>query len=172
LAIRLPSLQRAYDDFYSRDPAIIAAPELPAVTATDDEIKAYKKAAEEYAAKIRAAKETGRWDEILVPGAVPTKFVMGQVDRNVWRTIADRFQLPEDNKQHIGMSLLSSLLFRLALRDIAGLDFKVVRHVDPEWGWEMAQPEIVTVLDQADPRIVGELSGGVWKRLQDIPGKS
>jgi hypothetical protein len=170
--IRLPSLQRAYDDFYSRDPAIIPAPEEPLATATGDEIEKYKKDAEEYVAKIRAAKETGRWDEVILPGAVPTKFVMGQVDRNVWRSIADRFDLPEDNKQHIGLNQLSSLLFRLALRDIVGLDIKVNRHVDPEWGWDLASPDVVTVLDQADARIVGELSGGVYRRLQEIPKKS
>lgn len=167
--IRLPSLQRAYDDFYSRDPAVIPEPTEPAKTASVEEWEAHKKSIDEWLTKIRAAKETGRWDEVLVPGGVPTKFVMGQVDRSVWRTIADRFQLPDDNKQHIGWNQLSSLLFRLAVREIAGIDIKVQRHVDSEWGWEMASADIVTVLDQADPRIVGELSAGVWKRLQDIP---
>jgi hypothetical protein len=170
--IRLPSLQRAYDDFYSRDPAVIPEPAEPAKTATDDDWKTYRKAVEERTTKVRAAKENGHWDDVLVPGGVPTKFVMGQVDRNAWRAIADRFQLPEDNKQRIGLNELSSLLFRLALRDIPGLDIKIQRYVDPEWGWEMAQAEIVTLLDQADPRIVGEISGGVWRRLQEIAPKS
>lgn len=167
MAIRLPSLQRAYDDFWSLDPSIIPPPSEPAATATAEEWAAYKAAVEERIAKIRAAKETGRWDEILVAGGSPTKFVMGQVDRNVWRTIADRAQLPSDNKQHIGVNQLSSLLFRLALQNIVGLDVKVNRFVDPEWGWEMAAAEVVTLLDLADPRIVGELSGGVWKRLNE-----
>lgn len=169
MAIRFPSLQRAYDDFYSRDPAIIPRPAEPADTATIEEIAAYRAAFEEWSNKIKVARETGRWDLVIVPGGVPTKFVMGQVDRNAWRTIVDRMQLAETNKMHIGMTQLASLLFRLAIQDIPGLDIKVTRYVDPEWGWEMAQPELVTLLDSADPKIVGELSSGIWRRLQEIP---
>lgn len=172
LAIRLPSLQRAYDDFWSLDPSIIPPPAEPLATASAEDWEAYKKAVEERIAKIRAAKETGRLDEVLVPGGIPTKFVMGQVDRNVWRAIADRAQLPSDNKQFIGVNQLSSLLFRLALQSIVGLDIKVSRYVDPEWGWEMAASEVVTLLDLASPSIVGELSGGVWRRLTEISPKS
>lgn len=166
--IRFPSLQKTYDDFYTGDAAIIPRPEAPSTSASTEEIEAYQAALKEWGTKIKAAKETGQWGPVLVPGGVPTKFVMGQVDRNAWRSIVDRMQLPEENKLHIGLTQLSSLLFRLAVREVPGIEVKVTRYVDEQWGWEMAQPELVTLLDMADPKIVGELSAGVWQRLQEI----
>jgi hypothetical protein len=165
--IRPPSLQRAYDDFFTLDPAIIPAPTEPAETATSEEVEAYTASRAEYDAKIKAAKETGKWHDVVVPGQVPTKFVLGQVDRNIWRAVLDRAALLPDNPQRIGPGLMVALLFRLAIKSVAGFEPKVERVRDPQWdGWEMAQPEIVDALDSIDPRIVGQIGTGIYQRLR------
>lgn len=171
--IRPPSLQRTYDDFFTLDPAFIQRPaDLPA-DASDDEKAAHKSAVEDYEAKIAAAKETGKWEAVLVPGAVPTKFVVGQVDRNIWRAILDRTWLPPDSPRYIGQAALVALLFRLAIQNITGFEVKVDRRPDPKWdGWEMASADIITTLDSIDIRIVGQIGTGVYGRLMEVSGKS
>lgn len=168
--IRLPSAVKQYDDFVSIDPAFIQPPAPLGEGATEDERKAYTEALDQYLAKLKAAKETGDWRPMLIEGQVPTKFVLGQVDRNIWRTVMDRAMLPGDSPRHIGQIALYALLFRLALKSVVGLgDFKVERAPDPQWeNWTMAQASVVTELDGIDPRIVGELGAGVFKRLQGV----
>lgn len=170
MSFRLPSAQKQYDDYCSLDPAFIQPPSPPAEGASDSERESFKAAAEEYLAKLTAAKETGDWSALRIDGQTPTKFVLGQVDRNVWRAIMDRAVLPGDSPRSIGQITLHSLLFRLALKSIVGLgDVKVERAPDHNWeGWVMAQADIVTQLDEIDPRIVGEIGAGVFKRLQGI----
>ena len=158
--LRPPSLSKPYDDFYSGDPAFIKPPPTPAEGEASAEY-------DEYRAKLKAAKDTGDWSALLLPGQVPTKFVMNQVDRNVWRSIVDRGQLSPENPRHIGTVALLALLFRLAIKDIPGFEIKIERGPDPYWdGWDMAHPKIVDVLDRIDPGIVGELGAGVWRRLR------
>ena len=81
----------------------------------------------------------------------------------------DRATLPQANPRHIGQVTLLGLLFRLAIRNIVGFEQKIERSPDPNWeGWVMAQPEIVTILDEIDANIVGEIGAGVFRRLQGI----
>ena len=168
MSFRPPSNQRQYDTYSSLDPAFIQAPPVPGENATDDE----KRAAEDYLAKLKAAKQTGDWSPMLAPGktlADATKFVLGQVDRNVWRAIMDRAgQLPPDSPRFIGFSTLQSLLFRLALKSVVGFgDVKVERLPDPQWdNWTMAQSSIVTMFDELNPLIVGEIGIGILNRLK------
>jgi hypothetical protein len=155
--IRLPSLQKTWSMFVTCDLAIVKRP------AADDAA-----ALADWQAKIKAARETGDWTPVTVDGQQPTKFQMGQVDRNVWRVIQDRATLTPGTHGHIGFVQLAALLFRLSIRDINGLDLKIERAVDPEWGWLMASPAIVNALDEADPSIVGELGMEVFNRLRGL----
>lgn len=159
--IRPPSLTKTRDDFFSGDPAFIQPP--PRGDLSEEE---HAKAVAEYETKIRNAKETGNWSDVLVPGAVPTKFVLEHVDRNVWRSILDRGALPADSDRRIGTGAAMALLFRLALKDIVGFDLKVERAPDPKWdGWVMAQPDVINVLDRIDTGIVAEIAAGIYTRL-------
>ena len=172
--IRLPSLVKAYDAVYSGDPALKQPPAKPDDKAPESELAAYKKAITDHRATIEACQETGDWSALTIEGQQPSKFVLGQIDRNIWRTISDRGSLPDSNPRHLGFGATLALLFRLALRDIPGLtDVKVEREPDPAWdNWTMAKPGIVTLLDMADPGIVTEIGFGIWKRLVDVSKKS
>lgn len=166
--IRLPSLQRAWSAFVTSDPAIIKRPADPGDAASEDEQKQYAVELAEWQAKIKAARETGDWAPVTLPDQQPTRFQLQQVDRNVWRTIQDRATLRPGTPGCIGFVQLTALLFRLAIKDINGLDLKIERAVDPEWGWVMASPAIVNALDEADPSIIGELGLEVFNRLRGL----
>jgi hypothetical protein len=160
ITIRPPSTQRTYDEYWSGDPAFEQAPE----GATKKQLAAHAK-------RVETARETGNWTGLLVEGGSPTKFVMAPVDRNIWREIVDRGQLPASSERRIGDHVLAGLLFRLALERIENADIEVTRTRDPKWGWVMAQPEVVTILDEYSGLIVGELGTAVYARLTGPPPK-
>lgn len=167
--IRPPSLSKSWDEFWTGDPAFIQPPGVPAKDATEEQRSEYATEIDLYLTKIKAAKETGNWAEVLVPGAVPTKFVLQPVDRNIWREILDRGALPADCSRRIGILTAVALLFRLSLKSISGFDKKVERAPDPQWdGWIMAQPEIVNALDEIDDKIVSEIGGTIYRKLMGI----
>jgi hypothetical protein len=160
--IRPPSAVKHYDWYYSGDSAFVQL----ASDATEDQVK-------EHRARLTAARETGDWTALLVPGGSPTKFVLGQVDRNDWRAVLDRCELPDSNPRAIRHGELAALLFRLAIRSIPGFgEVKITRTADEQWGgWVMAQPEIVTMLDEIDEFIVVEIGAHVLSRLRGIGPK-
>ena len=163
--IRLPSLVRDYDLVWSGDSAIRQPPTLSAEP-TDAE----KAALADYEQAIKVARETGNWASLVLENQVPAKFVMRQVDRNAWRALADLWALPKDNPRRIGDHSMLALVFRLALKNIAGVEgLEVRRAVDSHWGWDMALPEVVTLLDMVDPSIVTELGGIVLQKILDFP---
>jgi hypothetical protein len=167
MSLRPPSAQRAWDAHYSGDPAFLQPPPRPDGEPTDE----YKTAIDQYVARLTAAKETGDWKPLLIEGQQPTKFVMGQVDRNVWRSIMDRVVLPADNPRNIGQVALHALLFRLSVKDVVGFP-AFHRLPDPHWdNWTMAPSDLVTTLDEIDPRIVGELGSDVFMRLRGVGPK-
>lgn len=168
--IRLPSLQRDFDGYFSKDPAFEQSPPAPDADASEDAKAKYKLELDGYNAKLKAAWETGDWSALIKPGETPTKFVLGQVDRTTWRALDDRVRLPSSNPRHIGMSSLLHLLFRLAIREVAGIDaLKVKRLPDSRWDdWVMAQADIVSILDELDSEIVSEIGMQVFWRLQDV----
>lgn len=168
IVIRPPSLVRQWDAYVSIDPAFVQAPKPPA---DGEPTEDYQRELDEYLAKLKAARETGNWSALRVPGtAEPTKFVMGQVDRNAYRALVDRCHLPADSARRVGDVLLFPILMRLALKSVVGLgDVKIERSPDPNWdNWMMAQPEIVTLLDEINPSIVVELGMGVAARLAGL----
>lgn len=170
--IRPPSLYKDVTDFFTGDSAIVQPPPLPADDATEEQVAEFKEAVKQYFAAITSAKETGDWTAVVVAGQTPTKFVMGQVDRNVWRALLDRATLKPDNPRYIGEVVTNALLFRLSIRSIVGFDKKIEREPDPHWdGWVMAKADIIQALDDIDPRIVGEIGAGVFRRLQGISPK-
>lgn len=162
--IRPPSAFRDVDDFFSGDPAFQQPPEPPDGEPAAD----YLAERDAYLAKLTAAKETGDYKPLLVDGQSPTKFVLRHVDRNIWRAIMDRAVLPGDSPRYIGQVTLHAILFRLAIKEIVGWE-KFDRHPDPAWdNWTMAPAALVTQLDEIDPRIVGEIGSGVFRRLQGV----
>ena len=166
--IRPPSSQRSWDAFTTADPAIIQPPERPGDDASEADRVAHIEAASAWASKIKSARDTGDWSPIVLEGQQPTKFTLGHVDRNVWRTIQDRATLPADNPRHIGQVVLFALLFRLSVRAIAGWD-KFERLPDAAWdNWTMAPADLVNKLDEINPAIVGELGMEVFKRLAGV----
>lgn len=172
MIIRPPSYQREYTEHWSGDPALVQPPPKPAKDAGAEAEAAYKKALEEYQRKLRVARETGDWAALRIEGAQPTPFVMGQVDRNIWRSIGDRLMLHSSNPRWIGPHECHALLFRLALQKIVGLDIEVERRPDPRWdGWVMASPDVVGALDAIDTGIVTELGDEVFIRLRGLSGK-
>lgn len=166
--IRPPSAQRPWDTFYSLDSAIIQPPAIPDGELTEEQQAEIKAAIADYRAKIKVAKETGDWRAIVVDGQVPTKFTMAQVDRNVWRAVVDRMQLPTNSHRYIGPAQASAVVFRLAVKAIAGWD-AFERLPDPLWdNWTMAPAKIVEQLDEIDQRIVAEIANDVFLRLQGV----
>ena len=170
---RQPSYQREYTDHWSRDPALEQSPVAPPAEAAAEAKAAHETAVANYERKLRVARETGNWQPMVLDGQSPTSFVMGQVDRNAWRAIEDRMKLPADNQLRIGAKQGMALLFRLAVQRIVGLDLEVVRRPDPRWeGWVMAQPDLVTELDNNfHEDIVSELGDEVFVRLRGLSPK-
>lgn len=159
---RPPSSQKQYDDYFSGDPAFKQPPKL-----SDDPTDEEKAALAEYEVTLKAARETGDWSSLKIDGQTPTRFVLGQIDRNIFRAIQDRAILPPDSPQRIGPVQLFALLFRLALKSVIGFgDLKVERDFDPAWGWVMAQANVVHQLDEVDQRIVGEIGTNILKRIE------
>lgn len=171
--IRLPSYQRDYDVCWSGDSALEQPPADPGRNVPDEQIAAYEAAVKAYETKLINAQDTGDWSPLILPNQVPLKFVLCQVDRNVWRSIVDRGGLHPSNPRWIGPGAVGALLFRLALKDMVGAELKVERGAAPEWdGWVMAQADVVSVLDQVSPGIVSEIGGTVYRRLIGLSKKS
>lgn len=163
MIIRPPSLHKTWDTYWSQDPAFTPTPTL-----SDEPTPEEKAAGLEYLTKLRSAKNTGDWSELVLAGKTPTKFVMGQVDRNVWRALIDRSRLPPDSKRHVGQSVAEAILFRLSVQSIEGLDIKFKRAADPQWDeWDMAPASLINALDEIDPGIVSEIGNDVYLRLRD-----
>jgi hypothetical protein len=173
IQLRPPSLHKTYETFYSGDPAFVQPPAAPAVDASDEDKAAYEAAITDYRAKYTAAVERGDWSALAIEGQQPTKFVLGQVDRNIWRAIIDRGMLDESNPRHIGLITMFAVLFRLAIQSIPASPIEIRRRADDDWnGWVMATPDVVTALDELDPQIVGEIGAGIFRRLKEgVPGK-
>ena len=93
--LRLPSNQRPYDAFYSRDPAFVQPPELAAGGELDEDVvKAHKTALEAHAERIRIARETGDWKPLLAGDELePTRFTLQPISGDTFRKIADLIHL-------------------------------------------------------------------------------
>ncbi len=156
MSLRPPSNLRAYDDFYTGDPAIVALPP----NASDDEKKDREN-------RIRVARETGDWSGVIVEGQRPTKFKMHIIGGDAYRTLMDEY-----SAKQIGLGKLTQLAFLLAVRDVTDLgDTKVERKQTARYGW-IADVEIADALDAIDIGIVNELGGEALRRARELSPKS
>lgn len=169
--LKPPSLVRDYTLHYSGDPALKQAPEAPVFPEDMTEeskasvLEAFKKEHAEYVVTLKTCQQTGDWSLLVLPGQQPTPFVMTQVNREDWRALAYRADLPRDNPRHIGWGVLLSLLFRMSIKSITGWGSQFDREPGVD-GWVMAPTKLVTALDDLDPGIVTELGAAVLSRLR------
>jgi hypothetical protein len=153
--LRPPSIQRQYDEFYSRDPALLQPPP----NATPKEL-------EDHATKIRVARETGDWTALLVAGETPTKFVMRPLSGALFRRLSDRMIM-----RRIGPAELNAYAFRAALVEIPGWPTKLEREQVEDFG-SLVAVDLVDELEHIDPRIVTELGAEVIRRARGPTPKS
>lgn len=171
MSLRFGSLQKDFDFYVSSDPAFARPPALPADDASDEDKAAFKTAAEAYIAAWKSARETSDYSKLILDGQTPTKFVLGRINRNVWRSVQDRAGLPDSEPRRIGFIQLLALLARLSLKSIPSSEIKIEHAPDPQWdGWVMAKPEVIEQLDEFDPSIVGEIGKEVLRRLSIARG--
>lgn len=117
--IRLPSLQEPYSAFWTGDDAIIQPPDPPAEGASKKALAAYKKAFEEYATKIRAARQTADWAPVTVDGKHAVKFLLRPMPFEVFAVLIgmrDRQEPVED---------IALLAAKACLVEIDGVDVDV-----------------------------------------------
>lgn len=152
IATRLPSLQHNYDVFWSRDPAFVQL----ADDATDEQ-------REEHARKWKIARQTGKYDDLLIPGGNPTKFVIRPIPGRVVRKMVDRL-LGED----MGPLEHTALAFRVALVDVTNLGNEKVKLVDSDDYGKIADAEIADLLDRCAPGCVNEVGSYAWERATSI----
>lgn len=153
--IRPPSNIRSYDDFFSGDPALVQL----ADDATEDEKKAH-------ANKLRVARETGDWAEILVEGQQPTRFEMQTLKGAQFRRIVDDLM-----SKRIGSAEANQLAFLCAIKSVVNLgDVKVTTINDERLG-TIAKVDVANALDAITPDIVNELGGQAIRRAQAAPPK-
>jgi hypothetical protein len=171
IVLKPPSLSKPWDEFVSVDKSFVQMPAIPGDDASEEDVAAFKKALEEYLAKLKAARETGDWTPMLAPGQTltdATRFTLTHIDGNVWRELMDRNNLPHDSKRRLGGSVLRALLVRLAVKAISGCEFKIERKHYDDFDCVMTQPEVVDMLDKENPAIVGELGNRIIERLRGV----
>lgn len=168
IQLRPPSLSKTWETYFSGDPSFVQAPPKPKDDASEEDKSAY----EDYQAKLQSARETGDWSALTLPDGKPTKFVLDQVDRTIWREILDRGSLDEENQRRLGTMTVMALLFRLAIKNVVGSDLDCKHVPDPKWvGWSLAPALVVDVLDEIDSRIVTEIGGIIWMKLAGLSKK-
>jgi hypothetical protein len=148
--IKPPSLQNVYSLVSSSDPSL----KLPADEKEREEA-------------IQRARETGRWDDLILEGEIPTRFEVRPLTGSAlewWRGELARKQLSH--------SEAAALILRLALVDVSGLGEHKVRHslVD---GHKLATTEIVDAIYAAaggeGAGIVLELGVAIAQRASESP---
>lgn len=165
--LRLPSIQKEYDDYWSGDPAFVQPPKEPGKEASDEARAKWKEAVAEHLAKIKRARETGDWSSLLIEGEQPTKFIMKPLKGQQLRFLIDEHMRADQFR--IGDAQLSSLVFRCAFSAVKNLGVayndKPVRH--PDLGL-IASSDVTDMLDQIDQSIVAELASVAFEKAQNL----
>lgn len=161
---RLPSNQKAYDLYWTADPALMQPPTALADDADQTAKAKYARDKADYDLKLKLAHERGQWDELVIPGRSPTKFVMHPVRGTVIRRLVDRFL-----GGRIGQAEMKAIAFRMGIESIENFDdFELGDPVlDREYG-AMAPESVVDALDAIDLDIVTELGQVVIQRAQGV----
>lgn len=156
--INPPSLTREYTWIWGKDPALDAPSD-----------KAPKKARDEWAERLRVARETCQYEGLIKPGQTPTRFTVRHIPGSQWRALVDGFQ-----GGRFGGAIAAALTVRLGLRSISNLstedgDVKVT-HGEIESGLgEGAKQDVIDLLDRFSPDIVTDLANYLTER-QVAPG--
>lgn len=118
MIVRLPSLVKSFDVFWSGDPAFVQL----GPNATDAEQEAY-------AHRWKVARDTGDHSALLVDGAQPTKFIMRPLSVETFAALVDMA------RAKVGTSEVATLAFRIALESVSNLDGIEVKHeIHPRFG--------------------------------------
>lgn len=131
--IRLPSLQKPYHAFVSFDEAIVQPPSAPppldmnsdpppneeAMRLHKEAVESHKAALEAYTVKIRAARQTGDWAPVTVPGKQPLRFLMRPMPFDGWAVISGMMQRQENHED------ILLLAVKLCLLEIEGAPIAV-----------------------------------------------
>lgn len=168
MALRPPSLQREYDEYYSRDPAFDPPDEPePGKTATDEQ----KLALDAHRERVRIARETGDWRSLVMEGANPTLFVMRPIPGSIYRAIVDGTTI-----DGFAAGQLTAFAFRAAVRAVKNIDGRggelKLKLERTQFGPGFASVDVVDKLDAIDHRIVAELADEVIGRARRISPKS
>jgi len=118
MSFRLPSHTNPAPAFVTTDDALIQPPEL-ADKATDEQRAEWEKALEEYAAKLRVARQTGDWSGITLPGKQPVRFILRPMPFEGHATIAGMRQRGEPPESVLLLAV------QLCLVDIEGIAVRV-----------------------------------------------
>lgn len=162
--LRLPSLQREYDEYYSGDPAFVQPPPMPPEGASPADIALVIQLRVEHAHRITVARDTGDWSPLMIEGETPTRFVMRPLVGELYRNLRDLFK-----DRTVGVEISNHVVFRAALRRVHGLgDLKVELelHENPELEMlgKIAGPAIPNALDAIDRAIVNELAVAAFEK--------
>lgn len=155
MSLRPPSLLREYDDFFSRDPSIIAAPKEPKERAA-------------WEAKLQTARETGSWTDIVVPGDAPARFRMKQLAGDVFREILDA-----NEAGRVRSNKAAQLAFRAAFQGVVDpqlVDFEPKFEPTDRFG-KIASVDVANYFDAIDTAIVTELGLEALRRARDLSPK-
>jgi hypothetical protein len=168
--LRLPSVQDQYEDYWSGDPALVQPPQHPGEKASPEDIAKWESAIREHADKIRRARQTGDWSDLIRPGETPTKFVMRQVDGEQWRYLLD--ESAREDEHQMGQAKFWHYMFRCAVVSVKNLgktvnekQVKDKRH--PALGL-IAPADIPNLLDQIDGSIVTELAQVAYVKARGL----
>jgi hypothetical protein len=158
VALRVPSLHKDYETFFSGDPALTQLPK-----------NASQEQADAYSEQLRVARETGDWSGLLVDGRVPTTFVMRVIPRKILWTLRDAARSGE-----FGEEMFAAWLFRASVRSIANFDegqaFKFDL-VDTKYGAAFASDNVLAI-DEFAPGVIRELAALAHARASDLAPKS
>jgi hypothetical protein len=163
-----PSLQGRFSLVFSGDPALQPRPDdLPADAGKEDAAERVK-AQEKYDHDLTVCRETGNWQTLIVPGVPATLFTFEIPKGEKRRALIDMFStLMAEGKSTVA----ASRLFRGALKDVTNWPGPKLTFTRED-GLHLVADSLVEFLDEeCSPRIIGELSGQVWERLTQTPGK-
>lgn len=163
IATQPPSIQREYSEFWPGDEAFIQPPEAPADDADDAAKKVHAEAIAQYERKIERARETGNWNEILVPGGQPTIFTLRPIPGQAQRTLAARVLSGEVDQ----VFTAPRIAFQAAIVKIENPSIEVKPEADREivkaYG-RIASVSVTDALDRINARIVSDLGELVFSR--------
>jgi hypothetical protein len=163
VSLRPPSNVVAYDDFFSADPAIVQPPKERTTE------QSLKELLDEHARKLVVARETGRWEDVTVPGRTPARFKMQPLTGNVRREILDAIE-----RRGIGSHRAAQIAFRVAFKGVTdpelGDTVKLELEDTDRYG-KIAAIAVADFFDRIDPQIVTELGNEAVRRASDLSPK-